>query len=119
VKTCLQVTATIKGCDNVNSSETILVLVDKNIAAPSCQFIKGPDVKPILDVSGAVEFCEDKIFGSIQEAKQCVMMNSNALDAAGGCGGGCRPTVRTVDTTEGSKTCDAYITVSDVRSDVF
>jgi hypothetical protein len=104
----------VKGCDEVSSSDTILVLVDGNVAAPSCQFIKGPDVKPILDVSVAVELCEDKIFGSIQEAEQCVMMNSNALDAAGGCGGGCRPIVRTVNTTEGSKRCDAYIAVSDV-----
>jgi hypothetical protein len=113
------VTATVKGCDGVSSSETILVLVDGNVAAPSCQFINGPDVKPILDVSGAVEQCEDKIFGSIEEAEQCVMMNSNAEDAAGGCAGGCRPIVRMVDTTEGNKTCDAFITVSDLWSDVF
>jgi hypothetical protein len=110
------VTATVKGCGEVRSSETVLVLIDENVAAPSCQFTKGgPDVKPILDVSRAVDLCEHNIFASIEDAKQCVMMNSNALDAAGGC----RPIVRTVETTKGNKSCDEYITVSDVWSNVF
>jgi hypothetical protein len=87
------VTATVKGCATeavdkttiLQTSETILVLVDENIGAPSCAFSQGPDLNPVLDISQAEEFCGKVFFQNIEEATDCVSRYSVAQDAVGNC----------------------------------
>jgi hypothetical protein len=77
------VTAAVKGCDEVRSSETILVLVDGNIPKNQrvCEFSRGPDAPPTLDVSKAAELCSSNmVFATVDEADSCVLGNSFASD---------------------------------------
>ena len=78
------------------------------MAAPKCDFAQGPDVSPVLDVSRSIQFCEGKIFNSIEAGKNCVLKNSKAEDAAGRC----RPINTKVTSARGVGTCDYEITVS-------
>jgi hypothetical protein len=72
----------VKGCDEVSSSDTILVLVDESIPDQqrSCKFSRGPDVPPTLDVSKAAELCKNTFFATVDEADSCVLGNSVASD---------------------------------------
>jgi hypothetical protein len=76
------VTATVKGCDEVSSSETVLVLVDENIPENQrvCEFSRGPDVPPTLDVSKVADVCKNTFFATVDEAESCVLGNSFASD---------------------------------------
>jgi hypothetical protein len=76
------VTATVKGCDEVSSSETVLVLVDENIPENQgkCEFSRGPDAPPTLDVSKATDVCKNTFFATVDAADSCVLGNSFASD---------------------------------------
>ena len=102
-----QVTASIEGCPGLTSSESVLVLVDENVPEPRCNFDQGPDVNPALDVNRSIQFCEDKIFATIDEGEMCVRDNSKAEDVAGDC----RPIETEVNSTEVG-TCTFGVTVS-------
>lgn len=91
----VDITASIAGCDELFSTETIFVLVDSNIPPPLCSFDKGPDVAPILDITRAIDQCAGKIFSTIDDAKACVLKNGEAEDAAGSC----RPIATAVEAT--------------------
>lgn len=81
----LQVTATIKGCPLVNTTDVVRVLVDDDVPPPSCNFDQGPDVPPRLDMAESYALCSGKIFPTAADAEACVLDASVAVDAAGGC----------------------------------
>ena len=85
--------------------------MDKNVEDPRCNFDQGPDVKPALDTTRSIQFCEDKIFATIEEGKMCVLDNAKAEDLAGGC----RPIETNVTAAPGGSTCEYEVTVSFVR----
>jgi hypothetical protein len=89
------------------SKATMLVLVDENIGAPSCEFSQGPDLKPILDMTLAIELCEGSIFPTIEEAEDCVFSHAKVDDAVGSC----RPVKKHVSHVDISR-CEYTITVS-------
>ena len=101
-------TAKVKGCDDLSTSKDVLALVDENVADPRCDFNQGPDVKPTLDVTRAEEFCEYKIFDTIDAGEACVFDKSTAEDVAGSC----RPIVTQVSSEPGEGVCEYDVTVS-------
>ncbi|KAL9191170.1 hypothetical protein ACHAXT_000876, partial [Thalassiosira profunda] len=103
------VTAWVKGCrELLSSSKSVLVLVDTNVKDPSCSFDQGPDVQPALDTTRSIQFCEDKIFATIEEGKMCVLDNAKAEDVAGGC----RPIETNVTAAPGGSTCEYEVTTT-------
>ena len=68
-------TARVKGCDDLSTSEDVFVLVDENVDHPKCDFSKGPDAPPELNVIQAKENCgRNTFFSSTENALECVSM---------------------------------------------
>lgn len=92
----------------MNTTETVLVLVDSNTPAPSCNFGQGPDVPPLLDMADAYELCSGKIFPTTGEAEDCVLAASKVVDASGGC----RPIEKVVESSQQQdNNCQYEVTV--------
>ena len=69
------VTANIKGCEGLSTSKDVFVLVDENVDHPKCDFSKGPDAPPELNVIQAKENCgRNTFFSSTKNALECVSM---------------------------------------------
>lgn len=108
-----EITATVAGCTQ-SSTETMKVLVDPNILAPTCTFSFGPNVVPIIDTDLTKQLCEDKTFATIGEAEDCVLKNTKHSDDAGGC----RPPVPTVSTSQVGSSCVHIVEVNVVDANI-
>ena len=84
------------------------VLVDENVPAPKCIFPQGPDVTPVLDTTRSIQFCEGRIFRTIEAGMECVSDNLNAEDVSGGC----RPIETNVTSSSNVDTCEFEVDVS-------
>ena len=89
------------------TDDTFFVLVDDAIPSNQsvCEFSKGPNEQPFLDMTKSYDLCGgSKIFSSIADAEECVLYYSNGSDDC-----------RTVDLSVSSKkvnTCEYEVTVS-------
>lgn len=87
------VSATIQGCEALETSKTLALIVDSNTQDPSCDILLGPNIPPSLNVEEAVIHCSGKMFSSAEDVQSCVLEYSAAKDQSGGC----RPVVMSVD----------------------
>jgi hypothetical protein len=79
----IKVTATEDNECDQSSTGSFLVLVDGNIPENQgkCEFSRGPDAPPTLDVSEATDVCSgNMVFATVDAADSCVLGNSFASD---------------------------------------
>lgn len=76
-----QIVATEDHCSK-ETTTSVNVLVDSSIQAEQgvCEFSKGPDFPPEVDVSKAKQNCGSVFFASASEAEKCILENVVATD---------------------------------------